>query len=286
MKKVIINADDLGADEARNAGILEAVQAGVVRSVSLLPNGEGIHQALRAIGNGGYEEVSIGAHLNLSEGKPISRNLRLLTGKNGTFQGKARTQQLLQDADNRGLEREVVQELDAQIRFLIAAGIPITHLDGHQHVHVFPAVRRTAIDAAKKYRIPWMRIPEEPFPSIRKERIRKESLSEASYFSRLGSETRSYLRAAGVRTTDHFRGLYMKGRVSFSLLEECLQELPEGTTELMVHPGRLLAEPSFTPFSGFATADRERELEALLSPCFRQSFEKAGVVLTSFLEGP
>ena len=41
MKSLIINADDLGADEPRNRGIFEAIEAGRVTSVSILVNGNG-----------------------------------------------------------------------------------------------------------------------------------------------------------------------------------------------------------------------------------------------------
>ncbi len=40
MRRLIINADDLGADHARNEGIFEAIEAGVVTAASILANGE------------------------------------------------------------------------------------------------------------------------------------------------------------------------------------------------------------------------------------------------------
>ena len=44
MKRLIVNADDLGADEARNRGIFEAIDAEVLTSVSLLVNGPGVEE--------------------------------------------------------------------------------------------------------------------------------------------------------------------------------------------------------------------------------------------------
>ena len=57
MRRLIINADDLGADEARNEGIFEAIEAGVVTSASLLPNGPALGHALERIRSGGFERV-------------------------------------------------------------------------------------------------------------------------------------------------------------------------------------------------------------------------------------
>ena len=284
MKKLIINADDLGADEGRNAGILEAVRAGVVKSVSLLPNGPATEEAFMAIHDGKYGEVSIGLHLNLSEGKSISTDLRLLAGNDRAFPGKAAAQRLLLQENNLELEKEVFREVDAQIGLLLKAGISLSHLDGHQHLHIFPAVRKAAIGAAKKHEIPWIRISHEPCPVSEKEQIPEDLKSEAKRFSDLSAGAFPLLAGTGIRITDHFCGLYLKGRLSSHLLEKYLVGLPEGLTELMVHPGRVPAKPDASPFRSFSTIDREKELAALLSPSFHKAVLKNEVSLISFRE--
>jgi predicted glycoside hydrolase/deacetylase ChbG (UPF0249 family) len=284
MKRLIVNADDLGADEGRNAGILEAVREGVVKSVSLLANGPATAEALKAIHDGKYEEVSIGLHLNLSEGKSISADLRLLAGNDRAFPGKAAAQRLLLQENNLELEKEVFREVDAQIGLLLKAGISLSHLDGHQHLHIFPAVRKAAIGAAQKHRIPWIRIAHEPCPVSEEEQIPEDLKSEAKRFSDLSAGAFPLLAGTGIRTTDHFCGLYLKGRLSSNLLEKYLIGLPAGLTELMVHPGRVPARPGAGPFRGFSTIDREKELAALLSPSFYKAVLQNGVSLISFWE--
>jgi chitin disaccharide deacetylase len=284
MKELIINADDLGADEGRNAGILEAVRAGVVKSVSLLANGPATDEAIKAIHEGKYEEVSIGLHLNLSEGKSISADLRLLAGNDGAFPGKAAAQRLLLQENIPELEKEVFREVEAQIGLLLKAGIPLIHLDGHQHLHIFPAVRKAAIGAAKKYGIPWIRIAHEPCPVSEEEQIPEDLKSEAKGFSDLSAGAFPLLAGTGIRAADHFCGLYLKGRLSSHILEKYLVGLPEGLTELMVHPGRVPAGPDASPFRGFSTIDREKERDALLSPSFRRAVLQNGVTLISFRE--
>ena len=95
MKRLIINADDLGADVARNEGIFEAIRAGVVTSATILPNGPALDHALEGIRSGGFEEVSFGVHLNLTEGRPLAEGLSCLTGPDGNFLGKAAAHRLL-----------------------------------------------------------------------------------------------------------------------------------------------------------------------------------------------
>lgn len=284
MKKLIVNADDLGADEGRNSGILEAIQAGAVKSVSLLANGPASEEAIRGIRKGNYKGVSIGIHLNLSEGKPLAPRLTLLVGRDGCFQGKALARSLLLQENQPNLEEEVLREVSAQIRLLRKEKIPLSHLDGHQHLHVFPVVRKAVIRAAERNGIPWVRIPHESLPTSDPGRISENLKTEARLFSDLGREASRLFAERGIHATTHFRGLYLKGRLSPKLLEDCLKKLPEGLTELMVHPGRVWAGSSAGPFSGFSTRDREQELEALLSPSFKKAIRQNRIRLISFSE--
>lgn len=279
MKRLIVNADDLGADEARNEGIFEAMRAGVVTSATILPNGPALGHALAGIRSGGFARVSFGVHLNLTEGRPLSDGLAPLTGPGGGFLGKAAAHRLLMRTGDEALEKAVAAETARQIARLVDAGIAVTHLDGHQHVHVFPAALRTVAETARGLGIRRMRIPEETFPPG--DDAPTDLLEEARRFSELGREARTCLAGAGIVSADHFRGLALKGRLDAERLLALLETIPDGTTELMVHPGRV---PERDPFSAFSSADRERELEALLDRRFRLALEKRGVLLVSYRE--
>ena len=282
MRQLIINADDLGADEARNAGILEAIQTGIVTSTSILANGPALEDALRRIRSQIHQNVSFGIHINLSEGKPLSSNLRLLTGQGGCFLKKTSAHELLMRPGDRDLEREISQELANQIEALLNAGVRIDHLDGHQHVHVFPAVLPLTIKVAQQYKIPWIRIPEEPYPVSGGMGISPVLKEEAQFFSRISKKARLQLKGTRIQTPTHFRGLYLKGRLSLLLLFDLLQEIPPGLTELMVHPGRVSDRPFPGPFSAFSTSDREKELEALIDQKFQQGLENEHISLMPF----
>jgi predicted glycoside hydrolase/deacetylase ChbG (UPF0249 family) len=282
VKRLIVNADDLGADEARNAGIFEAIRRGSVTSVSILANGPALEAALQEVRSLTQKKVSWGIHLNLSEGTPLSSGLNLLTGKDGSLLGKAQTHKLLSNPGNPELEKQVVQEIETQIQVLRKAGVRVSHLDGHQHVHVFPAAIRAAVRAARLHQIPWVRIPEDPGPTLGAPGIQDPLIAEARYFSRLAREARLHLKESGVRATDYFRGLYLKGKINLSIMEENLHQLPPGLTELMVHPGRVPAAPIPGPFSAFSTVDREKELETLLDNGFHLALARDGIELTPF----
>ena len=280
MKRLIINADDLGADVARNEGIFEAIRAGVVTSATILPNGPALEHALGKIRSGGFEEISFGVHLNLTEGRPLAAGLSCLTGPDGNFLGKATAHRLLLKTGDAPLKTELAREATLQIERLLDAAIAITHIDGHQHVHVFPSALRTVAETARSHGIRRMRIPDEKIPSG-DENVPADLLEEARRFGALGREARKILAGMGIVSSDHFRGLTLKGRLDTEGLLKLLETLPGGITELMVHPGRVPAE---TPFSAFSSPDRERELEALLDPRFGLALDRTGVVLVSFRE--
>jgi len=286
VKRLIINADDLGADETRNAGIFDAIQAGRVTSASILPNGPGLLDALKKIQSANFMNVSWGVHLNLSEGKPVSADLLHLTGPDGMFLGKISSHRLLMGEGDRNLEREIEREIDAQITLIKTFGIPISHMDGHQHVHVFPAVLRPMIRMARKHRISWVRTPDEPEPTSPDFTLPAYVKEEASVFSGLGQAARPLIIASGLHTTDHFYGLYLKGHFSLRRLESLLRCLPDGLTELMTHPGRTMEHPTETPFSGFSTPEREQELQTLLNKKLRLTLKEMKIILTPFPENP
>jgi predicted glycoside hydrolase/deacetylase ChbG (UPF0249 family) len=282
MRQIIINADDLGADAARNDGIFDAIRAGIVTSVSILPNGPASKKSIETLRSLAHNNISLGFHINLSEGKPLSSNLRLLVGEDGSFLKKTSARTILMQPGDPELEREIDHELVSQMEALLDDGLRITHLDGHQHVHVFPAVLPVALKIAQRYKIPWMRIPEEPSPSSGVEGVPPWLREEANLFSGIAKIARLKLKGAEIQTPDHFRGLYLKGRLSLPVLLDLLQKIPPGLTELMVHPGQIAEKPFAGPFSAFSTADRLKELKTLLDPIFLKVLERAHIELTSF----
>jgi predicted glycoside hydrolase/deacetylase ChbG (UPF0249 family) len=284
MKNLIINADDLGADEARNRGIFEAIEAGRVTSVSVLVNGDGFEDAMERWKGLSKKEISMGVHINLSEGKPVSRGLRVLTGQDGLFLGKQAARNLLQQPVNEELVFEIQREIRAQIELLRAFKTPITHLDGHQHIHVMPVVLSIAVAETLEQKILWIRIPDEPNPSNRSLVTQSDGQNETAMFSSLGVAARSSIMLLEIESCDHFRGLYLKGKLDTILMDELLRDLPMGLTEWMVHPGRFADTTKKGPFTAFSTVEREKELEVLLGPAFPSLLEKYDISLTPFPE--
>ena len=84
----------------------------------------------------------------------------------------------------------------------------------------------------------------------------------------------------GCRTTDHFAGFQITGRFRAAELVELMAVLPEGSTELMVHPGR--CGPTLRSAPTRLKESREAELEALVSPEVRAAMVRSGIELVNY----
>lgn len=267
MRRLIVNADDFGIHPARNRGIAEAVHAGVVTSVSLIANLEGFEDAIELLKT--LPRVDVGLHLNLSEGRPLGTGYRTLIAAYGSFLGKREARRraaagLFDAAD-------VEAEAAAQIAKLRSVGLEPSHVDGHQHIHVYGPSAVAVARAASKSGVRWTRVPSEPMELSTT--LPEERRAKIDEYRAHSEQARGRFVGAGMRSADHFRGLAISGRMTPERLAELVRSLPEGTTEFMVHPGRRCEGPAFDG------ADREAELAALLSPQFRQALIDGGVEL-------
>ncbi len=269
---LVVHADDLGIDVARNRGIAEAFARGVLTSVSVLANGPAFDDALRRLRE--RPGADVGVHLNLTEGKPLHGGATLV-GSGGRFPGKeAARGNLLEggDAD----ESEVEAEFAAQVERALESGLPVSHLDGHQHVHLWPRARRACLAVARRFGIAWVRTPIED--AVDEPEGARCSLRELG--DRAG-RLRDELPAAGCGTADRFVGESTIGRGSLEGVRRLLASAGPGLTEWMVHPG--YAATGSVPFSN---ADRERELRLLADPALRSFLDDQGFRRSGFRDLP
>ena len=267
-KQLVVNADDFGFTPDVNAGIVEGHRHGILTATTLMANGAAFEDAVRLARE--VPTLDIGCHLVLVSGRSLASGRPL----------PATVAQLLGALARR--EIRIYEELAAQVRAIVDAGIRPTHLDTHKHTHLAPPVLDAVARLSREFAIPWVRRPFD-FPQTALRGVVppvKRLTSDA-----LGLLRRRFHRVLekhGCRTTDHFAGFQITGRFRTAELVELLGALPAGSTELMCHPGR--CGEALRHARTRLKESRERELEALLAPEVRQALIRNGIKLVSYRE--
>ena len=227
-RKLIINTDDYGVCAEVNAAVEELIERGVLRSVSLLANGECREQAVNFLK--ARPEVSAGIHLNVVEGRPVSTSpvINAITGDDGNFLGLA---SLLRRWlwRPREVSRAVETEWRVQIELLLASKLNLTHADSHQHLHAFPPAYRCAVRLCHEYRIPSLRNPAESLFSRRRCAEALALRTSLQLARLLNNSQHLYLN-------DYFLGFNQAGNYDINTIKADLGRMPEGLTELAIHP--------------------------------------------------
>jgi len=266
-RQLIINADDFGFTRDVNEGIVEAHEKGILTSTTLMANGEAFVDAVHRARN--TPTLDVGAHLVLVGGDSLIPPYQRLP---------ATVPELLAAIAARRLR--IYDELVAQVRRILAAGIPLSHLDTHKHTHLLPPVLDAVARIAREFGIPWVRRPFD-FPM-------GVLPPGVSWLRRTSNDGLRFLRKRfdlvlarhGCRTTDHFAGFQLTGLLRTRELARLIRSLPPGLTEFMCHPGRCGEDLQGAPTR--LKESRERELEALLAQEAREALREAQVELIAF----
>jgi hopanoid biosynthesis associated protein HpnK len=287
MKRLIVNADDFGLTVKVNEAIVKGHCQGVITSTSLLANGEAFESAVALAGQA--VRLGVGVHLNLTEGRPILpiSDVPTLVNARGLF---ARTVGRLWRAIVTGQVStgDVEREWRAQIEKVLAAGIAPTHLDSHKHVHAWPTLAKLTIRLARAFGIPAIRCPVE-YKSFFGRLLRQRPGSIPTVSRQLFSSFvlavvcrgwRHRLQREGISHGSYFHGLTPTGFLGEDILREILLHLPDGTSELMCHPG--FVDDALRRTRTRLLEQREVEYEVLTQPAIKRLAKDLGIQLVSY----
>jgi predicted glycoside hydrolase/deacetylase ChbG (UPF0249 family) len=266
VRRLIVNADDLGLHPGINRGVLTAHAQGIVTSTSLSPNGAAFDDAVALLR--GAPDLDLGVHLTLVAERALSGPSPTLAPDGDLPGNYARLFGRL--LAGRIRLADVERELSAQLAHVHDAGLRPSHVDGHQHVHLHPALVGLVLDLCRRFGIRGVRAARRVLP------LRGMTAALLSLFA--GRAARRF-RAGGLVTPDAFTGLAETGRLDEARLTALVARLAPGTTELVCHPGQGDREIAATYPWGFAW-DAERD--ALCSPRVREALAAAQVALVSY----
>jgi len=259
MKLLAVNADDAGLHVDTDEAILRCIRRGIVRNTTVIVNGATAADFLALAPETG---IDIGLHLNLTLGRASAGPASTLTDNEGNFpQPKSVIWHRAMAGELDG--DQVRAEVEAQVDAFRASGPEPSHVDGHNHVHLFPQVREALADLLPGA---WFRTPDEPgfdragIPDL------------GNNFNRWSKD-----RSGPWPRTDCFAGHAFCRRPSIELFLSSLD--PEMTfTEFMVHIG---SRPG-SPF--VSSPDRDTEVEIVCSETLRSVLEDRGYRIVTFTE--
>ena len=133
--KIIVNADDLGMDEATNDEIFKFMSLNKVTSATMMANAPCLEEAVKEARR--FSQCSFGVHLNLTEFPPLTNKngLQPLLDDEGHFMSENEDLKI-----TRAMLKVITKELSEQIRMIQSYGVNVSHIDSHQHIHTNPSM--------------------------------------------------------------------------------------------------------------------------------------------------
>jgi hopanoid biosynthesis associated protein HpnK len=280
LKTLIVTADDFGNSVPINEAIEAGHKAGVLSATSLMVGGPAFEDAVARAKL--LPRLGVGLHLTLVDGNPVLPAAQVpdLVGSDG---------RIPDDAIGYGVKlffspamrAQVRAEIIAQFERFRATGLALDHVNGHQHFHMHPAIVSVLADVLPRYGSPPVRVPFEPFgPSYgaMRDRAAGRMFTSAFYTSQTFALSRTLKRLNIPSNTASF-GINDTGHMTEARVLRYLHNLPEGTTELYLHPAtRRWEGPDNLP----ASYEAEEEYRALISPNVAAKLQALGIKPVSF----
>ena len=266
-----------------NRAIVEASRNGVVTSTTLMANSQAFQDAVDLAK--AEPQLKVGCHIVLIDGEPLCGGLNSLTKGASKFRSSIKDFAIAA-VRKRIAPDEIQREAEAQIRKTQSAGIAVTHVDTHKHTHLFPHVLRPVLKAAKACGVGAVRNPFEPPRTWPRHLMAIPSLwmrvIQVALLQKFAASFRKIVLEEGMLTTDGTIGVSATGNLDQKLLNEITQALPEGTWELVCHPGYLDAD--LETAGTRLLHSRQVELAALTSEETKQNLTERGIQPISYAD--
>ncbi|MEK6397836.1 MAG: ChbG/HpnK family deacetylase [Terriglobus sp.] len=235
-RRLIVNADDFALTTGVNRAVGELSQAQALRSTTLMAAGSAFADAVQTAR--AHPGLGVGCHVVLVDGVCVAPPDMVPALRLDELKLRDSLPAFLLDLQRGKIpEKQIELEAVAQIRKLQEAGVTVTHVDSHKHTHLFPRVARPLMRAAIQCGVSAIRNPFEQAWSAGLTRgplLRKLEVAGLRNFS---TTFRKLLRASGLKTTEGSVGVSATGSLDAANLRRLLDGMPEGTWELVCHPG-------------------------------------------------
>jgi chitin disaccharide deacetylase len=283
VRRLIINADDFGLTHGVNRAIAQAHSTGIVTSATLMAQASARDDAVRLASH--CSNLSVGCHLVLVDGSPTHDPSALPTLVKSKRFRESLPAFAAAALSGRIDSAQVEAEATAQIRSLQQLGIPVTHFDTHKHTHIFPAILRPLLRAARNCGIRALRNPFGPRLPFSLEAIRRrprlwKRFIEVRLLRAFSSTFTRVIRDSGMISPDGSFGVVSTGFLDLELFLAIIHLIPEGTWEFVCHPG--YADSELATVRTRLRQSREEEFKVLTSPAASEALDRCGIQLISY----
>jgi chitin disaccharide deacetylase len=258
LRNLIITADDFGAAVEVNQAVERAHRDGVLTAASLMVSGPAAADAMSRARD--MPKLRVGLHLVLVDGKPIlpARQVPDLVDRDGNFRNdmvRAGAAMFFRSK----VKAQLAAEIEAQFEAFAATGLKLDHVNAHKHFHLHPTIAALIVKFAAKYGARGARVPLEPQGVLA--RIEPHHPSSTVFLTApFARRLRRHFHKAGVHAPDQVFGLAWSGAMGPKRLKGLLEHLPDGTSEIYLHPAT-------GPYPGSAAGYAyQEELAALTDP--------------------
>ncbi|GAB4544756.1 MAG: hopanoid biosynthesis-associated protein HpnK [Anaerolineae bacterium] len=270
-----MNADDFGYSSAINTAVIRAHRQGVLTSASLMVAGDAAREAVELARE--MPSLAVGLHLVIAGGRAClpPGDIPRLVDEQGRFPDEP-FRLGLRYFFNRRVQEELRRELAAQFERFAATGLPLSHVDGHLHMHMHPTVFRLILPLATQYGAHGLRIVRDDlWLGLGYDRGRAGiKIAWALIFGLLSRWCLGRLGATGLVVADRTYGLMQSGHMQEAYVTRVLRRLNVPVAELYFHPS--------VEATGDAWGPGRDDLDTLLSPGVRQVIQERGLRLATY----
>ncbi len=237
MKRLIVTADDVGLHRGMTDGAIHAHRHGIVTACSIVANGVAFNDAVAKLRD--VPSLEVGVHLTLVEERALTT-------------GEVMPKNYMSFVLSR--HRDIEPELRAQIEKILGTGLRVTHLNGHQHLHLLPRVFAVVEKLSREYSIGYVRRVND-----RGGHARRVAMAVLNALGRRSRGSNDY--TIGVADAGHLHDI------------EPLLDSVDGVTELVVHPG--VGVDAYRHWR----YEWDAETKALCDPALRPAIAARGIEL-------
>ena len=283
-RRLIVTSDDFGLDLAVNEAVEKAHRDGILTAASLMVGAPAAADAVERARR--LPALKVGLHVALVDATPVLPPDRVpdLVGPDGRF-SKNLVRAGFSFFFRPRVRAQLAAEIRAQFDAFAATGLPLDHVNCHNHMQLHPTVAGLIMKFGRAYGLAAMRVPVEPAGPVARAAAAMGEAAPGGIGARaLALWTRvlsGRLARAGIAAPDAVFGLAWTGHMTEDRLLALIPHLPPGTSELYAHPATRQS-PALAEL--MPTYDQPGELAALLSPRVKAALDAAGIPRVAYAD--